>query len=56
MAFKYPMSMDEMENISGVGKNKAARFGQPFIELISSYVEENEIERPDDLVLKNDSQ
>ena len=44
--------MDEMENISGVGKNKALKFGQPFIELIAEYVEENDIERPDDLVLK----
>jgi ATP-dependent DNA helicase RecQ len=53
MAFKYPMSMDEMENISGVGKNKARKFGGPFLELISQYVEENNIERPDDLVLKS---
>lgn len=53
MAFKYPVTMEEMENISGVGKNKAKKFGKPFIELISQYVEENEIERPDDLVLKS---
>jgi ATP-dependent DNA helicase RecQ len=53
MAFKYPLTMEEMENISGVGKNKAKKFGQPFIELISQYVEENNIERPDDLVLKS---
>ncbi len=52
MATKYPTTMDEMENISGVGKNKALKFGQPFIELIAEYVEENDIERPDDLVLK----
>ena len=53
MAFKYPMNMEEMENISGVGKNKAKKFGKPFITLISEYVEENNIERPDDLVLKS---
>ena len=53
MAFKYPMNMEEMENISGVGKNKAKKFGKPFIALISEYVEENNIERPDDLVLKS---
>ncbi|MGB1037035.1 MAG: DNA helicase RecQ [Bacteroidia bacterium] len=53
MAFKYPMTMEEMENISGVGKNKAKKFGKPFIALISKYVEENNIERPDDLVLKS---
>ncbi|MFT5055395.1 MAG: ATP-dependent DNA helicase RecQ [Pseudoalteromonas distincta] len=53
MAFKYPMTMEEMENISGVGKNKAKKFGTPFIALISEYVEENNIERPDDLVLKS---
>jgi ATP-dependent DNA helicase RecQ len=53
MAFKFPMNMDEMENITGVGKNKAKKFGKPFIKLISQYVEENDIERPDDLVLKS---
>ncbi|MFY0644472.1 MAG: DNA helicase RecQ [Bacteroidia bacterium] len=53
MAFKFPMTMEEMENITGVGKNKAKKFGKPFIDLISTYVEENNIERPDDLVLKS---
>ncbi|MBT6236149.1 MAG: DNA helicase RecQ [Bacteroidetes bacterium] len=53
MAYKYPISMPEMENIIGVGKNKAKKFGKPFIELIAQYVEENNIERPDDLVLKS---
>jgi len=52
MATKYPITMEEMENISGVGKNKAKKFGEQFIALIADYVEENEIERPDDLVLK----
>jgi ATP-dependent DNA helicase RecQ len=40
MAFKYPMNMEEMENISGVGKNKAKKFGMPFIALISEYVKQ----------------
>ncbi len=53
MAYKYPLTMDEMENIMGVGKNKAKKFGKPFLELIAQYVEENNIERPDDLVLKS---
>jgi ATP-dependent DNA helicase RecQ len=53
MAFKYPMNMEEMENITGVGKNKAKKFGKAFIHLITAYVEENNIERPDDLVLKS---
>ncbi len=52
MATKYPITMEEMENISGVGKNKALKFGKPFIELIGAYVEENNIDRPEDLVLK----
>ncbi len=53
MAFKFPMNMEEMENITGVGKNKARKFGKPFIALISEYVETNNIERPDDMVLKS---
>ncbi|MBR9860504.1 DNA helicase RecQ [bacterium] len=53
MAFKYPITINELENISGVGKNKAKKFGKPFVELISRYVEENEIDRPDELVLKS---
>ncbi|MCB9262153.1 MAG: DNA helicase RecQ [Flavobacteriales bacterium] len=52
MATKYPITMAELENIQGVGKNKALKFGKPFIELIAEYVEENEIDRPQDLVLK----
>ncbi len=53
MATKFPISLDELENISGVGKNKAKKYGKPFIELIENYVEENDIERPDDLILKS---
>ncbi len=52
MATKYPITMEELENISGVGKNKAKKYGQPFLTMIEAYVEENDIDRPDDLVLK----
>jgi ATP-dependent DNA helicase RecQ len=53
MALKYPISMAEMLNIYGVGEGKAKKYGQPFIEAISSYVEDNDIIRPDDLVVKS---
>jgi len=53
MATKYPITLEEMENISGVGKNKAKKFGAPFIELIKEYVEDNDIDRPSDLVVKS---
>ncbi|KAB2918197.1 MAG: DNA helicase RecQ [Bacteroidetes bacterium] len=52
MASKYPIAMEEMETIVGVGKNKAMKFGKPFIEMIAKYVEENEIERPQDIVIR----
>lgn len=53
MATKYPISMEEMENIVGVGKNKVIKFGKPFVELIAKYVEENDIERPTDIVVRS---
>jgi ATP-dependent DNA helicase RecQ len=53
MATNYPISLQELQNISGVGPGKAAKFGRPFLDLIARYVEENEIERPDDLVVKS---
>lgn len=53
MAVQYPITMDELVNITGVGKGKAMKFGQPILELIKDYVEENEIERPQDLVVKS---
>lgn len=53
MATQYPITMQELTNITGVGQGKAEKFGQPFIEAIKDYVEENEIERPDDLVVKS---
>ncbi len=52
MATKYPISMDELCNISGVSKGKAERYGKKFIEAIKKYVEENDIERPTDFVVK----
>ena len=52
MATQYPISMDDMTNIAGVSKGKALRYGKPFIEMIKDYVEENEIDRPTDFVVK----
>ncbi len=52
MATKYPVTIEELSNISGVGKNKAKKFGKPFVELIEDYVEENDIDRPSDFVVK----
>jgi len=53
MTIQYPITMEEMKQITGVGAGKALKYGQPFIELIKKYVEENEIERPLDLVVKS---
>ncbi len=53
MAIQYPITMDEMTRITGVGQGKALKFGKPFIEMINKYVEENEIERPQDLLVKS---
>ena len=53
MAIRYPITMEEMSNIVGVSQTKAQRYGKPFLELIKNYVEENDIERPDDLVVKS---
>lgn len=53
MALKYPICMEELVNIHGVGEGKAKKYGRPFISLISNYVEENDILRPDDLVVKS---
>lgn len=53
MALKYPISMEEMLNIHGVGEGKAKKYGKPFVLLITTYVEENEIIRPDDLIVKS---
>mgnify|MGYP000846269485 CR=1 FL=1 len=53
MSIQYPISMEELVKISGVGSGKAAKYGKPFIELIKKYVEENDIERPVDMVIKS---
>ncbi|MEO7265968.1 MAG: DNA helicase RecQ [Ferruginibacter sp.] len=53
MATMFPTSMIELEKISGVSKGKAIRYGKPFLDIITSYVEENDIIRPDDFVMKS---
>jgi ATP-dependent DNA helicase RecQ len=53
MALKYPISTEELINIHGVGEGKAKKFGKEFISLIQNYVDENDILRPDDLVVKS---
>jgi ATP-dependent DNA helicase RecQ len=52
MAIQYPINMEEMTRITGVGTGKAQKYGKPFIDLITKYVNDNEIERPQDLVIK----
>ena len=53
MSIMYPITIDELKNCQGVGEGKARKFGKEFIELIARYVEENEITRPDDFVMKS---
>ena len=53
MSIMYPVTVDELKNCQGVGEGKARKFGKPFLELIAKYVEENEIVRPDDFVMKS---
>lgn len=53
MSIQYPITMDELTKITGVGSGKAAKYGKPFIDLIKKHVEENEIERPVDMVIKS---
>lgn len=53
MATQYPTTMEELAQIQGVSRGKAERYGQPFIELIADYVEENEIEKPSEMVVKS---
>ncbi len=52
MALKYPVSMDDLGSIYGVGEGKAKKYGRPFLTLIHKYVEENDIIRPDEFVVK----
>ena len=53
MAIQYPITIEEMQNISGVGVGKAKKFGEEFIKLIKAYVEEKDIIRPQDMVVKS---
>lgn len=53
MSIIYPISFDELKNCQGVGEGKAHKFGKEFIDLIKKYVDENDIIRPDDFVLKS---
>lgn len=53
MAIQYPVNIQELTKINGVGPGKAQKFGKPFVDMIAKYVEENEIERPQDLVVKS---
>ena len=50
---KYPITVTVLSNVHGVGEGKARKYGDSFLELIKNYVEENDIERPDDLVVKS---
>lgn len=53
MAIQYPVTFDELRQITGVGTGKAQKYGEPFLKLIKTYVEENEIIRPMDMVVKS---
>ncbi|MCG8702307.1 MAG: DNA helicase RecQ [Bacteroidales bacterium] len=53
MATQYPISIDELQNISGVGQGKAKRYGKEFVEVIKQYVEDREIVRPQDMIVKS---
>jgi ATP-dependent DNA helicase RecQ len=53
MTINYPTTLEELEKIQGVSKGKAMRYGRKFVELIAKYVAENEIEKPDDFVMKS---
>jgi ATP-dependent DNA helicase RecQ len=53
MATQFPTSLEELEKISGVSKGKAMRYGQRFVDLITKYVEENDVVKPDDFVMRS---
>ena len=53
MATLYPTTLEELEKCQGVSKGKAIKYGKPFVELIEKYVEENDIEKPDDFVMRS---
>ncbi|HNQ27589.1 MAG TPA: DNA helicase RecQ [Aquaticitalea sp.] len=52
MALKYPITLEELSNVHGVGEGKAKKYGKDFVALIARYVEDNDIERPDDMIVK----
>ena len=53
MSILYPCTLEELRSCQGVGEGKAKKYGTEFVELIAKYVEENEIDRPDDFVIKS---
>ncbi len=53
MSIQYPIDLEELQKIQGVGQGKAQRYGKEFVALIRKYVEENEIERPQDLIVRS---
>lgn len=53
MALKYPITLEELSKVHGVGEGKARKFGREFIKVIDNYVKENDIMRPDDLIVKS---
>jgi ATP-dependent DNA helicase RecQ len=53
MALKYPITMEELSNVHGVGEGKAKKYGTSFVSLITNYVDENDILRPDDFIVKS---
>lgn len=53
MAIQYPITLEELTHITGVGQGKAQKYGKPFVEVIAKYVAENEIDRPQDMVVKS---
>ena len=53
MALKYPINLEELSTVHGVGEGKARKFGKDFVKLITTYVDENDILRPDDLIVKS---
>ena len=53
MCYQYPITLEELTNVQGVGHGKSTRYGAPFIALIKRYVDENDIERPQDMVVKS---
>ena len=53
MSLKYPITISEMANVHGVGEGKAKKYGEPFVKLISNYVKDNDVMRPDDFIVKS---